>query len=147
MAVKGKGGGKTPERVVELVHTALSKKCLGAVSRESGLAVSSLRRYSQGLGEPSGSSLHKLADYFGVTVEWLQEKSCEGSKFNVIALFLLEENRRTIPDRDGDLYLDDFVELLTSFYGLPAHKRDFARALLEKSQRWFELHACQKPKS
>jgi hypothetical protein len=64
-------------------------------------------------------------------------------EFKIIARFLLDENRRTTYDRDEDLYLDEFVGLLTSFYRLPAHKRDFARELLEKAQRWFELNVGQ----
>lgn len=74
----------------------------------------------------------------------------EGSKspasaeeFKIIARFLLDENRRTTHDREDDLYLDEFVDLITSFYRLPAHKRNFARELLEKAQRWFELNALQ----
>jgi hypothetical protein len=69
-------------------------------------------------------------------------KSCEeAEEFKLIARFLLDENRRTTHDREDDLYLDEFVELLKSFYRLPAHKRDFARKLLEKAQQWFELNA------
>jgi hypothetical protein len=69
-------------------------------------------------------------------------KSCEeAEEFKIIARFLLDENRRTTHDREDDLYLDEFVGLLKSFYRLPAHKRNFARELLEKAQRWFETNA------
>jgi hypothetical protein len=71
-------------------------------------------------------------------------KSCkEAEEFKLIARFLLDENRRITYDRDDDLYLDEFVGLLTAFYRLPANKRGFARELLEKAQRWFELNALQ----
>jgi hypothetical protein len=69
-------------------------------------------------------------------------KSSESAEeFKIIARFLLDENRRTTHDREDDLYLDEFVDLITSFYRLPAHKRNFARDLLEKAQQWFELNA------
>jgi hypothetical protein len=64
-------------------------------------------------------------------------------EFKIISRFLLDENRRITRDRDDDdVYLDEFVGLLTSFYRLPTHKRDFARELLEKAQHCFELNAA-----
>ena len=133
--------GKTPARVVELINTALSEKSLTAVSKEIGLGAAVIRRYSNGIGEPSAGSLHKLSDYFGVPVGWLRNAPYKENGFNIVARFLLDENRRVESDRDGDLYLDDFVGLLSSFYALPAHKREFARGLLERAQRWFNSNS------
>lgn len=69
---KGRGGGKTPERVVELIREAVAKKSQSAVARESGLALLTVQRYLKGVGEPSLETLQKLADYFKVSVPWLR---------------------------------------------------------------------------
>jgi hypothetical protein len=61
------------------------------------------------------------------------------TEFNLIARFLHDEDRRI--SREDDIYFDEFVGLLTNFYKLPPHKRDFARELLEKAQLWFEKNA------
>jgi transcriptional regulator with XRE-family HTH domain len=72
MAAKGRGGGKTPGKVVELVQKAVAEKSLRAVSKETGVGIAVLSRYSQGIGEPSQATLEKLADYFAVTVPFLR---------------------------------------------------------------------------
>jgi hypothetical protein len=57
----------------------------------------------------------------------------------MIARFLYEEERRV--SRESYIYFDEFVGLLTNFYKLPAHKRNFARELLDKAQQWFEINS------
>lgn len=69
---KGRGGGTTPARVVELVNEAVSDKSLRSVSRTTGLGIAAISRYSQGVGEPSLATLRKLADYFKVSVPELR---------------------------------------------------------------------------
>lgn len=69
---KGRGGGKTPERVVELIRKAVAEKSQSAVARESGLTLLTVQRYLKGAGEPTTTTLQRLAKYFGVTVEWLR---------------------------------------------------------------------------
>ncbi|HEY3307917.1 MAG TPA: helix-turn-helix transcriptional regulator [Desulfuromonadaceae bacterium] len=68
---KGGGSGKTPERVVELLKKAVAEKGQSAVARESGLTQSAVHRYLSGIGEPSTSTLDKLASYFKVQRLWL----------------------------------------------------------------------------
>lgn len=65
---KGRGGGKTPIKVVELLEAAVAKSSIRAVARQLTLTQSAIYRYLQGIGEPSQSTLQKLADYFGVTI-------------------------------------------------------------------------------
>ena len=72
---KGRGGGKTPERVVDLISRAVAEKSQSAVARESGLALLTVQRYLKGLGEPTDETLQKLADYFKVSVPWLRGDS------------------------------------------------------------------------
>lgn len=77
MAARGRGGGKTPERVVELLKEAVSKSSQTAVAKMTGQTRLTIQRYLQGIGEPSQATLQKLADYFGVPVAYLrgEEKS------------------------------------------------------------------------
>jgi len=69
---KGRGGGKTPERVVELIRKAVAEKSQSAVARDSGLTLLTVQRYLKGIGEPTTASLQKLANYFKVSVPWLR---------------------------------------------------------------------------
>lgn len=83
---KGSGSGKTPERVIELLKKAVAEKGQSAVARESGLTQSAVHRYLSGLGEPSTSTLQKLADFFEVTVTFLRGDSdfdIEGAQHNL----------------------------------------------------------------
>lgn len=69
---KGRGGGKTPIKVVELLEAAVAKSSIRAVARQLTLTQSAIHRYLQGIGEPSQSTLQKLADYFDVSVAYLR---------------------------------------------------------------------------
>lgn len=72
MAAKGRGGGKTPERIVEGLNKVIAEKSVRRVSKETGIAISAISRYTQGVGEPTTATLEKLATYFGVSVAWLR---------------------------------------------------------------------------
>lgn len=87
MAAKGRGGGITPINVVNLVNKAVSEKSLRAVSKETGLGLAALSRYSQGIGEPSTVTLVKLADYFRVSVAYLRGEN----RFDL--LFFVEKTK------------------------------------------------------
>lgn len=69
---KGRGGGKTPERVVELLGRAVAEKSQSAIARETGLTLLTVQRYIKGIGEPTTKTLQKLSDYFKVSVPWLR---------------------------------------------------------------------------
>ena len=69
---KGRGGGKTPERLIDLLKKAVSEKSQSGVARATGLTQSAIHRYMKGIGEPSGETLQILADFFEVQVPWLQ---------------------------------------------------------------------------
>ena len=65
---KGRGGGKTPEKVVQLINKAIANKGQSVLEQETGLSHSMISRYKRGVGEPSTSTLQILADYFGVSI-------------------------------------------------------------------------------
>lgn len=72
MAARGRGGGKTPERVVTLLQKEVSKSSQAATARATGLTLQTVQRYIQGVGEPSQATLEKIASYFYVSVAWLR---------------------------------------------------------------------------
>jgi transcriptional regulator with XRE-family HTH domain len=69
---KGRGGGKTPSMVVELLKRKVEEKSQYAVSKETGLGLATINSYLKGIGEPTTKTLEKLADYFGVSVSVLR---------------------------------------------------------------------------
>jgi Helix-turn-helix. len=72
IVAKGRGGGNTPKLVTYLLKDAVEKSSIRAVARESGLTQSAVYRYLQGIGEPSLSTLERLATYFQVSVAYLR---------------------------------------------------------------------------
>lgn len=72
MTAKGRGGGKTPSRLVKLINEAIKEKSLRSISRESGLGLAPISRFSKGTSEPSFATLQKLSIYFERPVEWLR---------------------------------------------------------------------------
>jgi|GEM_PF-3031272 len=72
MVARGRGGGKTPERVVASLQEEVRKTSQAATARATGLTLQTVQRYIKGIGEPSQATLEKLAEYFGVSVSWLR---------------------------------------------------------------------------
>lgn len=72
MSPQGAGTGKTPKRVIELLLDEVAKTNQSATARATGMNQAAIGRYIKGIGEPNTATLEKLADYFGVTVEWLR---------------------------------------------------------------------------
>ncbi len=68
----GRGRGKTPEIVVELLKEAVAKKSQYAVAKETGLGLAVINRYLRGIGEPTAKTMEILAGYFGVSVAYLR---------------------------------------------------------------------------
>ena len=72
MATKGRGGGRTPERVVNLINREVAKIGQNATARAICLPLASIQKYLAGETEPTQASLEKLTAYFGVSVPWLR---------------------------------------------------------------------------
>jgi transcriptional regulator with XRE-family HTH domain len=72
MVAMGKGGGKTPERVVALIKSEVAKLGQNGTARAIGIPLYSVQKYMAGVSEPTKASLEKLADYFKVSVEYLR---------------------------------------------------------------------------
>lgn len=81
MVAKGRGGGKTPPRVAELLINKVSTSSQAAVSRDTGLTRQTIQRYMAGIGEPSNATLQKLADYSGFSVAYLRGETPDSELF------------------------------------------------------------------
>jgi len=64
---RGRGSGKTPQRVVDLLKEEVERTSILHVSKETGLGLAAIGRYLKGVGEPTVASLQKLANYFNET--------------------------------------------------------------------------------
>ncbi len=66
--------GKTYPRVIELLKNEfeVKKTTKYAFCKATGINPTSVERYLCGISEPNQSSLEKLSDYFGESVEWLR---------------------------------------------------------------------------
>lgn len=108
MSPKGRGGGKTPEKLVELLNKAIQedKISVRSISRNTGLGLAPISRYLKGTSEPSQASLEKLAAYFGVTVAYLRGEPESGS------------TRRTASE-DADLLFEQLKGLLEIYRMVP----------------------------
>jgi transcriptional regulator with XRE-family HTH domain len=71
---KGRGGGKTPPLVVDLLKKAVTEKSQYAVSKETGLGLATINSYLKGVGEPTNATLEKLAVYFKVSAVVLRSE-------------------------------------------------------------------------
>jgi len=72
MAAMGRGGGKTPERIVAKISETVSELGQNGAARAIGIPLRSLQKYLMGISEPTQATLEKLAAYFEVSVAWLR---------------------------------------------------------------------------
>jgi hypothetical protein len=72
MIAMGRGGGKTPERVIALINEEVQKLGQNAAARAIGIPLFSIHKYMKGIAEPNEATFEKLAEYFGKTVFWLR---------------------------------------------------------------------------
>jgi DNA-binding phage protein len=63
--MRGRGAGLTPIWIVELLQIVVAQSNLSEASKAIGISHSMLHRYLRGQGEPTLSTLQKLADYTG----------------------------------------------------------------------------------
>lgn len=127
---KGRGGGKTPERVTELLKKAVAEKSQSAVARESGLALLTVQRYLKGLGEPTIETLNLLAAYFRVPVFWLRgewkDASLEDAKeYEALIEYMKDSENleKSIMQKYGK-YSVDILEII-SWVGEDTQKKIF----------------------
>jgi transcriptional regulator with XRE-family HTH domain len=77
-AARGRGNGRTPEKVVELLSAEVARTSQAATARALGLTLRSVQNYIKGQSEPTQATLEKLATYFKTTVaqlRWSQDKA------------------------------------------------------------------------
>ncbi len=94
MSGKGRGSGKTPERLVNLLKDAVSKSNQSKVASETGLTRLTLQNYLKGIGEPTTATLEKLGGYFGVSVAWLRGEDVNEDFALDVAAFVCAWNEK-----------------------------------------------------
>jgi len=145
MAAKGRGGGKTPVRVVELVNKAISEKSIRSISKDTGLGIAAISRYSQGIGEPTVATIEKLALNFGVSVAWLHGYSDLSYEEEKTRVAYIDENERLIKEQEAatdelnglgceaDLLekMNNYKDLVLEYKKIPSGSRLEALKILE----------------
>jgi len=72
MSAMGRGGGKTPKRVVEKIQNEVARIGQNATARAIGIPLRSVQKYLEGKSEPTTATLETLAEYFGVSIAYLR---------------------------------------------------------------------------
>jgi transcriptional regulator with XRE-family HTH domain len=122
MVAMGKGGKKTPDRVVKLINEEVEKLGQNAAARAMKLPLYSVQKYMAGIAEPTQASLQKLADYFEVSVSWLRGGNREAQTQNEISANMFEI----------------FGDLVESYGLLPLHLLGSIARILEFFVEGFE---------
>lgn len=135
VAAMGRGGGKTPERVVQKINEEVARIGQNATARAIGLPLRSVQKYMSGMAEPSQATLEKIAYYFGVSVAWLRggdfgplERFLEGIRISGINSDRYNETIADIMGKEGDYWREmlagnsslnsDPPEVLCDFFGI-----------------------------
>ena len=63
----GRGCGKTPQKVVDLITSEVKRTSQSATARATGLTLLSVQNYLNGISEPTPETLQRIAKYFKVT--------------------------------------------------------------------------------
>jgi plasmid maintenance system antidote protein VapI len=72
MAAMGRGGGKTPDRVITKLREEVDRIGQNATARAIGIPLYSVQKYLKGTAEPTTSTIGKIAEYFDVSAMWLR---------------------------------------------------------------------------
>ena len=125
---KGRGSGKTPQRVTDLVKSAVAEKGQSAFAAESGVPRLVVQRYLKGIGEPTQATLEKLAVYFGTSVSSLRGE--EPITLNLTDR-MIEKMRKEDAVKEGYFesvikFRNDNHDLMSRFMTLSAQDRVIA---------------------
>lgn len=146
MSPKGRGGGRTPEKLVELLNKAINedKTSVRSISRNTGLGLAPISRYIKGESEPSQASLEKLAAYFGVEVAWLRDEYGVNASYEEAVEFRKRHDAWSQLREDmlkmGLRYPDEFKDmkkyrhLIFNFLKVPLEDMNAAREALLRVQ-------------
>ena len=109
MVARGRGGGKTPERVVTLLNDLVKNTSQATVAQRIGLTRLTVQRYLKGIGEPTTETLEKIASYFGVSVSWLRGEGDNDSHWierakNLIDLIKEAHENRVLSSEEGSWF-------------------------------------------
>ena len=96
------------------------------VSKETGIAQSVLSAWKQGVSTPKMDKMQKIADYFGVSVDYLMygeenkeeptEEIIVSDKTNRFSIHF--RNGKTMSDKDKELLKEQIENTIDTFYKL-----------------------------
>lgn len=125
------------DRVVELIKGGVESLGVRGLARNVGISPAIVTRYMQGkVGEPSQSTLEKLAVYYGVTVAWLRggtigplERLLEGLKIGGIDPVTFNKTMADEIGREVDSWRalvsgkvnDDWAGIMCHLFGINDH--------------------------
>ena len=133
VAAMGRGGGKTPERVVKKINELAAEIGQNATARAIGLPLRSVQKYMIGIAEPSQATLEKIACYFWVSVAWLRggavgpvERLLEGLKIKGVDPATFNKKIADEMEKEGDHWRglvtghvnSDWAEMMGYFFGI-----------------------------
>lgn len=70
----GRGDGKTPERITQLIRESVANHGQNATARMIGIPLRSVQKYLEGIAEPTTATLAKLATFYEADEAWLRGK-------------------------------------------------------------------------
>lgn len=114
------------------------------VSKDTGVTQTSLSNWKSGRSTPSVKTLQKIADYFGVTIEYLTTGEEEPEKKEAV---LTTKDERDIAKRLESTLADlenSQEALMFSGESLDDETRELLKASLENSIRIAKINAKQK---
>jgi len=144
MVARGRGGGKTPERLMRLLQEEVKKTSQAATARATGLTLDTVQRYIKGIGEPSSATLQKLSNYFERPAKWLRGEDYEDFWGEVYGDNLTEEQIENLHDEfwrnrslksSGAPIMIDIVKCLSR---LPSESRTAAFTMFRNLCRYIE---------
>ncbi len=140
----GKGSGKTPARVVQVINDEVAKIGQNATSRAIGIPLYSIQKYMAGIAEPTNTTLEKLADYFERPVEWLRGKDVQDFWGQVYGDNLTEEEVEDLKHTfwsnrvEHAIHSPILIEVVKCLTKVPSGARAAAFAIIRNSCRYIE---------
>lgn len=124
----------TPDRFMELIKKGVLKEGVRGLSRSVGISPSIITRYMKGkVGEPSSSTLEKLANYFGVREQWL---------FGFIEWSEEKEREHNMSINESCIRLTTMNQTLAEYLKQPENK--WVKQIIEKHEK-SKLQENQEP--
>lgn len=130
---------KTPQNLIDALSLELKNKSYARLAEACGVSGSLLHNYVAGSAEPSTDNLRKLADYFGVDIEYLRG---EGVYRNLSGDNRLDVARRLHRDEREKAIFQNFVT--TRVIEIETGRKRSNQAHIKFTEQMAELRSIQR---